>query len=84
MPWKDLASVVAGAVLLGACAAPAVDEKGQPIATQSRVCDQELTGTHFKRCARDSTVESVSRDDLDMARMRTTTVTKEPGQRVGR
>ncbi len=84
MNRKIAAVAFVGAALLGACAAPAVDEKGQPIATQSRVCDQELTGTHFKRCARDSTVESVSREDLDMARMRTTTVTKEPGQRIGR
>lgn len=83
---KGLAASLSLAVLLGlgACAAPTVDENGHNIATASRVCDQELTGTHFKRCARDSTVESMSRDELEMARSRASNVTREPGQRLGR
>ncbi len=71
-----LVSVVA-AMTLGACAAP----QGENIATQSKVCDQEITGSHFKRCARDGSVESVSRDDLDRAGTRLPTMTRDPAGR---
>lgn len=68
------------ALTLGACAA----QQGDQVAMQSRVCDQEVTGSHFKRCVRDGSVESVSREDLERAAPRLPTMTRDPAASRGR
>jgi hypothetical protein len=73
------------AAFLGACAsAPTTDVvKGESIATQSTVCDREITGSHLKRCDRTNT-ESISREDLEMIKSRTNNMPMEPGTTRGR
>lgn len=68
------------ALALVACAAP----EGENIATQSRVCDQEVTGSHFKRCTRDGSVQSVSREEMEMTGMRPAPMTRDPAASRGR
>lgn len=82
-----LTLLAAAAALLGACATESATDaaKGQSIATRSTVCDRELTGSHFKRCSREgTTVEVISRDDLEMIKSRTNNMPMEPGTTRGR
>jgi hypothetical protein len=75
--------------LLGACAsepkAPDAVEAGtgETLATQSKVCAQEpQTGSHLKRSG-PSTVESISRDELERIKSRTNSMPMEPGTTRG-
>jgi hypothetical protein len=77
----------AALVALAGCATqPAADAaKDTMVANQSKVCDRELTGSHFKRCSREgTTVEVISRDELEMIQTRTNNMPMEPGTKRGR
>lgn len=75
------------AAALAACATqPAPDTaKDTTVANQSTVCDRELTGSHFKRCAREgAAVEVISREQLEMIGNRTNNMPMGLGTTRGR
>jgi len=84
-----LSILVLSSILVGACASEPVAqvEAGsgeKSVVTQSKVCNQApQTGSHLSRCG-PSTVESISRDDLEMIKSRTNSMPMEPGTTRGR
>lgn len=76
----------AAAALLGACAAePTQDAQGNAVARQAPACEDAVTGSNIRRCARDnSQVEVMSRDEFERLQNRNTNVPRNPDSPRGR
>jgi len=84
-----LSILVLSSIFVGSCASEPVaqvqaDSGEKSVVTQSKVCNQApQTGSHLSRCG-PTTVESISRDDLEMIRSKTNSMPMEPGTSRGR
>ena len=80
LPW------LAVAAFLGACAAELTqDAQGNAVAKQAPACEDAVTGSNIRRCARDnSQVEVISRDEFERIRNRSTNVPRNPDSPRGR
>lgn len=81
---NTLLGAVAG--VLVACAGPTTQDASQAnAAAQSPACNEAVTGSNIRRCARDgSRVEVISGDDFERAQSRSASMPRNPDSPRGR